>query len=54
MISVVMKMKHRYSEKAQEIIKAVRKANKDEQVERRLIALELRAELGLFNGLIGD
>lgn len=38
-----MKMKHRYSEKDQEIIKAARKGNKDKQVERRLIALELQA-----------
>lgn len=38
-----MKMKHRYSEKDQEIIKAARKANKGKQVERRLIALELQA-----------
>jgi len=38
-----MKMKHRYSEKDQEIIKAARKANKDKQVDRRLRALELQA-----------
>jgi len=38
-----MKMKHRYSEKEQEIIKAARKANRDKQVERRLQALELQA-----------
>ncbi len=38
-----MKMKHRYSENDQEIIKAARKANKDKQVERRLKALELQA-----------
>ncbi len=38
-----MKMKHRYSEKDQEIIKAARKANKDKQVERRLKSLELQA-----------
>ncbi len=36
-------MKHRYSEKDQEIIKAARKTNKDKQVERRLKALELQA-----------
>ncbi len=36
-------MKHRYSEKDLEIIKATRKANKDKQVDRRLKALELQA-----------
>ncbi len=40
---MVMKMKHRYSEKEREIIKIARKANKDKQVERRLKALELQA-----------
>ncbi len=38
-----MKMKHRYSEKDQAIIKAARKANKDKEVDRRLKALELQA-----------
>jgi len=38
-----MKMKHRYSEKDLEIIRAARKANKDKQVDRRLKALELQA-----------
>ncbi len=37
-----MNMKHRYSEKDQEVIKAACKANKDRQVERRLKAIELR------------
>ncbi len=38
-----MKMKHRYSEEDQEIIKAARKVNRDKQMERRLEAIELQA-----------
>ncbi len=38
-----MKMKHRYSEKDKELIKAARRSNKDKQVDRRLKALELQA-----------
>lgn len=38
-----MNMKHRYTEKDQEIIQAARKANKDKRVEQRLKALEMQA-----------
>lgn len=40
---LVMNMKHRYTAKDMEIIKAARKANKDKRVEQRLKALELQA-----------
>ncbi len=40
---MVMKMRHRYTEQDQEIIKAARKSNRDKQVERRLEAIALRA-----------
>jgi len=36
-------MKHRYSEKDKELIKATRSSNKEKQVDRRLKALELQA-----------
>jgi len=42
-MNLVMNMKHRYTEKDLEIIRAARKGNKDKRVEQRLKALELQA-----------